>query len=383
MNAVAATESETAPSVEDGFSFREIAMALIEPPAGPQAPGGPTGEPAADQKSADLAARLARLKVREVLLSSFTTKERGLITAFLESHLRRAWRLPESGRTRSAKFRRPSVVATSIGHLTSGKPGDVLEESRKIAERLVAVTPTRASRGLLMVLPFRLGKRSYVGLFKFDPGARDSIYLKEDEAGQMLLELAARRVAYELPEPGERVLKWAVIPHPTEDAFQIKLRDEQGDREPAFYFVEFLECQDYESEGVQAAEAFKLILKHSKEKLRLQAARAGTTRVSHQAVQSRQPVTLPSLVQWVRQTGLVKDEELADFEARLRASPAASLRARPEVFERLQLTYELSSGVEISGSLADVLGQVTVTKSRHGYSFSLDAQDYEIAVRKV
>lgn len=383
MNAVAAIEPETAPAVEKGFSFRTIAMALIEPPAGPQASGGPTGEPPADPKGADLEARLARLKVREVLLSSFTTKERELITAFLKSHLSRAWRLPESGRTRSANFSPGSVVAACIRSLTSDQVGNILEESRKIAERLVTVTPAGASRGLLMVLPFSLGPRNYVGLFKLDPGAHDSIYLKEDDAGQMLLELAARRVAYELPEPGERVLKWAVIPHPADDLSQLKLRDEQGDREPAFYFVEFLECQDYESEGVQAATGLEVTLKHAKEKLRLQAARQGALRVSQRAVESPEPVSLSTLVQWVRETGLVKDEELADFEARLLASPAAGMRARPGVFERLRLTYKLSSGVEISGSLAAVLSQVTVARSRQSYSFSLDAQDYEIAVRQV
>ena len=197
---------------------------------------------------------------------------------------------------------------------------------------------------------------------------------------QSSLELAARRVEYELPQPGDRVLKWAVMPHPTNEEFEIKLRDEQGDREPAFYFIDFLECRDYASGGWQAAQAIELVLQHSKEKRRLQAARKGATQVATNASHSQEAVTLPTLLEWIKDSGLVREAELDAFEERIRSSPAAGLRARPEMFKRLRLTYELSTGIKVSGTLLEVLGQVKVQHGGQLYRFSFDSQDYEISV---
>lgn len=373
MNAVAEAEVTPVTTLEEELLFQGIAIALIEPPKAAE-----RDDQAASEKEVER--RLRELTVREVDLSAFTSGEREIIEDFLTSHLSRAWRLPESGRTRSARFQPDSLIGGVFNRL--GTPGrdDFLADSHRIARRLVKVTPSRASRGLLMVLLFQRADVDYLGLFKFDPGTHDSIYLKEDDAGQMLLELAARRVEYELPQPGDRVLKWAVIPHPTNEDFEIKLRDEQGDREPAFYFVDFLECRDYESGGWQAAQAIELVLQHSKEKRRLQAARTGTTQVATNASHSQEAVTLPTLLEWLQESGLVREAELEAFKERIRSSRAADLRAQPEVFKRLRLTYELSTGIKISGTLLEVLGQVKVQRSGSLYRFSFDSQDYEISV---
>jgi len=379
MSAVAEPEAQAEKKPEPDFVFHDIALALVEP-----AKRTPPDLAEDDQKAWETAERKERkdaLQVRGVDLKSFEPKDRSLIFDFLNSHLARVWRLREGGRTRSANFRRGSLVAACYGRMTSAKPAKFLEESRKIAERLIEVTPWQASRGLLMILHFRHAGTPHLGLFKFDPGAHDSIYLKEGTAGQMLLELAASRVAYELPEPGDRVLKWAVTPHPAGADFQIKLRDEQQrDVEPAYYFVEFLECQDFENEGRLAARFVAQVLEHAKDERRLQAARTGVSRVAGQAGSSAARVDLPTLVQWVQKAGLVKDGELASFENRLRQAGVDRLQAPPNVFNNLQLSYVLSTGITISGSLSDILNQVQIKRVGPVYEFSLAVANYSVSV---
>jgi len=153
----------------------------------------------------------------ETDLAAFTHPEDiKALRAFFFGHLGKVWKAREGRRTFAARL---STLADmrryydGLLHDTS----KFFERSRDIARRLYdASQGRRALRGLLMVLWFRAkgDKRQFLGLFKMDPGLSDKIALQQDEAGNALLDLAVRHIEQALPDPRDRVLKWAIIPHP-------------------------------------------------------------------------------------------------------------------------------------------------------------------------
>lgn len=351
------TRDLAAPTTDSRFGLRRVAISYIEP-------GGSVEE----------------LRLQEVDLETYPLSQREIIERYLNEHLERAWTLPESGRTLSANFTPESVVKKAWNRVLKN-PVRFMDEGRGLAERLLQETPPWASPGVLLLLFFKAGGTPYLGLFKLDPGAHDRIWLKTGPAGKLLLELAAKHVRYELPEPGERVLKWAITPHPSNPEYQIKLRDEQGP-ELAIYFARFLECEDYIPEPDQASTVIERALTHARDKERLAQVPQAIQQLLAKAAQAGRAIDLDELMNWLAEVGLVEAGDRDAFEDTLADTPAERLRVASDVLQRLRVEYRLKPcSLVISGNIADVLSLVDVTEQGGQYRFCMEAPDYAVRVR--
>ncbi len=201
-----------------------------------------------------------------------------------------------------------------------------------------------------MVLWFQVSEdeRPFLGLFKMDPGRSERVALQQDEAGNVLLRLAVRYIEQALPDPRDRVLKWAVIPHPTRRAFDVKAKDEQGGSDPAQYFIDFLDCKCRPSEKKHAHGLLRALSGYAQEQ---HAAEDWRTAV-YELVQELgdEPVITPDVVvKKGEETGVLESfqeqafrKKLVDFEAEDLYISSSSLRA-------VKIQYDLSNGIVIRG----------------------------------
>lgn len=322
-------------------------------------------------------------------LEAYSGPDLDIIERFLDRHLKRAWNLPEGGRTRSARFKDGSAIQAAYEKLTSDL-GAFRAQSQAIAQRLFEVTPEprppiEASKGVLLILWFEKvdEERPFLGLLKLDPRARDNVFLERKTVDEFLLRIAVQHLDFALPEPGDRVLKWAIAPHPSEERYQVKLRDEQGDRDPAFYFVDFLQCKDFEAERDQAATALTELQEMLKDLGRPEAPKKGVPKVLATATAARKPVTSDMIIQWALRRGLIQQKEVADLRKRLDTSKAAGMAVSPSAFANLGMQYTLKGGggITISGRLVDVLSLVDITRDGADYVFNITTPDYQVDVQ--
>lgn len=317
--------------------------------------------------------------------AGYGKEEKGIIQDFMDQHLSRAWDLPETGRTRSAIFAPRSPIAETYDELRR-HPRKLLSEARNIANHLLEVTPKAASRGVLLTIWFNKygeAKRPHLGLLKLEPGKRDTVFLEKNAAGE-LLKIAVEHQEYALPEPGERVLKWAITPHPNpQSRYEIKLRDEQNRGDPASYFVEFLACTEFFAERDQAAAAIEELLGHTQDKGRLQRAENKVPRLVAKAEAASVLITEDEVVEWAVDHRLVSSEEGAEFRRRLSASKARGMKISPKAFQNLKMKYHLTvgDGVTISGRLADLLSYVTVRRGGPEFLFTIATPKYRAEVK--
>ena len=291
------------------------------------------------------------LATGEINLEVFDrARDREVLRSFFSGHLNKVWTTAEGRRTFAAKFDRSSVMRQYYQEL-SRDTSSFFERSCDIARRLHSSSQKRrASRGLLMVLWFQVSEdeRPFLGLFKMDPGRSERVALQQDEAGNVLLRLAVRYIEQALPDPRDRVLKWAVIPHPTRRAFDVKAKDEQGGSDPAQYFIDFLDCKCRPSEKKHAHGLLRALSGYAQE----QHATEDWRTAVYELVQELgdEPVITPDVVvKKVEETGVLEGfqeqafrEKLADFEAEDLYISSSSLRA-------VKIQYDLSNGIVIRG----------------------------------
>jgi hypothetical protein len=130
-------------------------------------------------------------------------QDREVLRNFFSGHLTKTWTATEGRRTFAATFGWSSAMRQHYEEL-SRDTSSFFERSCDIARRLHSSSQKRrASRGLLMVLWFRVpgDERPFLGLFKMDPGRSERVALQQDEAGNVLLQLAVQYIEQALPDP--------------------------------------------------------------------------------------------------------------------------------------------------------------------------------------
>ena len=169
-----------------------------------------------------------------------------VLNDFFKGHIERIWLDKESQKTCAASFKESSDVRDFYAKIIENR-SQFFKHTCEMARQLYVASPNTASKGILMILLFSVGTESspFLGLLKMDPGRKDTITLEEDNEGNILLDLAVRTIKQALPDPrGEKILKWAVIPHPSRRTFDLKVKDEQGGTDRAKYFMKFLGCEE-------------------------------------------------------------------------------------------------------------------------------------------
>jgi 37-kD nucleoid-associated bacterial protein len=314
--------------------------------------------------------------------ASYSKQQKAAIQSFLAGHLQRAWDTAEGGRTRAARFEENSPVREFSSKLPEA-PQEFFEMSKSLAKRLYDISPVNASRGLLLVLRFTVPDASqpFLGLFKLDPGDRDQIALERDEQGQILLKLAVAHIQEALPEPGDRVLKWALIPHPpvADDSsqFDLKLRDEQQAKiDPAAYFEGFLGCVSQPSTNQEIREVGRVVREYAEERHPRQDWRPKLDTIVRSLGEGKEVVTPAVVASKIEQAAVFTGFDRKVFQKRLAASGARDMRIGPERFRSARIRYELPSGIVIHGPADKMEEKVTVVATADGYLIQVSTSDY-------
>jgi nucleoid associated protein NdpA len=319
-----------------------------------------------------------RLSRAEVKLDSYPQAQQKTIRDFLTGHIERAWGAEESKRTRPANFRDDSSVRAFYAQL-SGDGDGFFDTSKTLARNLYDLSPSNASRGLLLVLWFTVpdAPQKFLGLFKLDPGRRDQIALDRDDSGQTLLKLAVQSIEEALPEPGDRVLKWALIPHPPTEGepsrFDLKLRDEQQRGvDPAAYFEKFLGCITRPSVKQEIDAVISVLEKYAQERHPEQDWQRQLEPFVRTLGTEKEPVTPDAVVRGVEKAAMFTGFDRPAFQAKLDASEAREMKVAPARFQQARIRYELEpSGIVVSGPATAMEEQVEIKEVAGGYEIRI------------
>jgi len=314
----------------------------------------------------------------EIDLTVFTHPEDiKALQTFFSGHLNKVWAAREGRKTFAAHFSESADMHRYYKEL-SQDTSSFFKRSCDIAQRLHdASQKRRASRGLLMVLWFRVSgdKRQFLGLFKMDPGRSEKITLQQDEAGNVLLNLAVRHIEHALPDPRDRVLKWAVIPHPTRRAFDIKAKDEESGADPARYFVDFLDCKPRPSEKEQAHGLIKALTTYAQE---CHTDEDWETAVHDLITElTKEPVITPTVVvKKVEEIGVLEGFQEEVFRDTL-GDLAEDLYISSSTLRATKIQYKLPSGIIIKGPRGVVESLVQIVPTDGEVEFRIRATSYK------
>lgn len=277
-------------------------------------------------------------------------RELAAMEAFFGGHLARLWSAPENSKTRAARFLPNSTVKRLYEDVTAN-PDHFFTRSCELAQRLYNVSSGRqASPGLIMAVLFRKDhdSRDFLALLKMDPGRVNRITLRQSEYGEVLLDLAVQSIDQALPSVDDRLLKWALIPHPTRPAFDVKVRDDQAGVDIAQYFMEFLGCEERKTEKEQLEDFFVAFPAYASENHAHQDWRAALQKVYKEL--ETVPMINPQAVERTASTsGVLEGFDPGRFEQCLRDYEIDDLNIRASFLRGARRVIKLSNGIEIKG----------------------------------
>jgi hypothetical protein len=318
-----------------------------------------------------------RLAPSEIDLTVFEPDEAHVIHDFFSGHLDKVWEAQEGRRTFAAKFR--SDAMAQHYQAISGDASSFFERSCQIAQRLHTVSKkVPASPGLLMVLWLLVpgDEQPYLGLFKMDPGEAERITLPLDEAGNLLLNLAVERIKRVLPDPRDRVLKWAVIPHPTRAGFDVKAKDEQGGVDPAWYFMDFLDCHAVPSEKRQTKGLLQALTAYAQERHAGEDWEPAVQGLLDQL--AARPVITPEVVtETIEKSKTFEGFQPEPFLTVLGDKKAGELRVTADQLQAIQIEYALDNDISIKGPRSVVENLVQVVPLDGGYEFRIRTPGFQ------
>ncbi len=292
-----------------------------------------------------------RFSEREIDLDDYKNPaDRQVIDAFFAGHLQDVWQAEEGSRTRAAFFEVDSQVKSCYQELLADSSG-FYDVSRLLAQRLHDVSKgVTTTKGLLLVLLFRRqgDERLFLGLFKMDHGPTGKVTLRLQEAQIFLLDLVVQHIEGALPDPGGRVQKWAVLPHPTRPAFEVKVKDETSRVEPAQFFLRFLGVKANLSEKRQVSVLFEAMRAYAEKNHASQDWKAALMEAANQL--EKYPLITPGVVAEVMggMYGLDGFKKV-DWMATLVGMNAGDLTVSSEALRGIKILYELPSGIILRG----------------------------------
>lgn len=290
---------------------------------------------------------------QQIALSSFPPDDQKAIQEFFASHLKHIWIANEARTISSAQFDGKSDIQKYYQDVNSN-PANFFADSCDMANLLnQASKGTNASDGVLMVLWFTADgdDRNFLTLMKMEPARADRIALTSK--GKQLLSLAVRHIDAALPEPGDKVLKWAITPHPNRPSYNVKVRDE----ELALYFMKFLGCAPRLSERKQIEKIVEILPKYT-----LQYHPSATSAVPAVLDELDQALLItPDLViNKLRQTKKYRNFDEKKFRDELDQAQIGDLAVSVNAWKATKIQYRLPSGIVIKGPRSVMENQVDV-----------------------
>jgi hypothetical protein len=224
-----------------------------------------------------------------------------------------------------------------------------------------------------MVLLFRseATTKKFLGLFKLDPFRESLIKLDSSTAG--LYALDVEEILQALPKANSnRVLKCAVVGHPTSKDYDLKFRDHQGGGETAQYFGEFLGCYIRSSDKKQMQKFFKSIeeylQKNNKSAFWLEKAPVLISEFSRQA----RPLDFNDLVRTTQRVGVFPGHNTTAVKKIL----GEKMKPEEVYFSKdfsgpKTMTYSLPSGISINGPIGAMNDYVRIDPRGNNVTFRI------------
>jgi nucleoid-associated protein YejK len=292
-----------------------------------------------------------RFSRREIDLSAYDRPEdRQALAEFFAGHLEDVWKAEESLRTRTAFLDADSQVKSCYLELL-GNLDRFFDISHHLAQRLHDVSKgVTSAKGLLMVIWFqRQGyEQPFLGLFKMDHGPAEKIILHMEEAEEFLLDLAVQHIDQALPDPGGRVQKWAVLPHPNRPAFDVKVKDETSSSEPAQFFMKFLGAKATLSEKRQAGVLLEAMHAYAEKRHPGQDWKEALIEAADRL--EKYPVITPAVVvQVMEETSGMENFQRDKFLSILAGMNASDLNISSAALRSSKILYSLPSGIILRG----------------------------------
>jgi len=291
-----------------------------------------------------------------------------ILHSFFKDHLKRIWLDKESQKTCAASFKEASDIRDFYTRITTNG-SEFFTCTCEMARQLYVASPNTASRGLLMVLLFRVAgdDEKYLGLLKMDPGRKDAVTLGEDDNGNILLDLAVRTINQVLPDPSEKILKWAIIPHPARRTFDLKVKDEQSSADRAMYFMKFLGCEEKPSAIEQSSVLVEVIQNFTKEFAPKELdCRATTDSLVEKIAESDAIITVESVVETVRESDNFINFDEANLRKKFEEANILDLCIPPEKFRDAKIQYKLPNGIIIKGPREAMENYIKVESNDNG-----------------
>jgi Nucleoid-associated protein len=320
-----------------------------------------------------------RFSPHEVDLAAFTRlDDLEAIESFFFGHLTEVWTASEGSRTRAATFGQMADMRHYYDELTHDISQFFLR-SCTMAQRLYDVSHgLRTSPGLLMILWVRKtgDPRPFLTLFKMDPGRTDKITLRIDAAGEILLDLAVHHIEQTLPDTSDRVLKWAVIPHPTRHTFDVKVKDKEGGADLAQYFMTFLGCEARSTEKQQVQSLLEALPAYAQDYHAHEDWETGVREVIKELESA--PIITPEVVtKKVQELNVFEGFQVEAFRSTLANFKAADLDISPKVLRATKIEYELPSGILIRGPIAAMESFVKPIPQNGDIEFRIRTPSYD------
>ncbi|MEI7848666.1 MAG: nucleoid-associated protein [Chloroflexota bacterium] len=185
------------------------------------------------------------------------------IIDFLETLTNKLWDAEDSGNTVSGLFNIGVTASRARPFIQAilENPDTILNNSKKLADLLYQVSPSNASRGILVVILCRdtNSDQRYVAIYKIKCEDENVIKIL---AGDNMPEITVEEVRNIL---FKELQKGALIPHPDKQQYDLKVTDLQS-AEPRKYFGStFLGCTTKKSDEFQIKKLVPELVKFAKD----------------------------------------------------------------------------------------------------------------------
>jgi len=185
------------------------------------------------------------------------------IVDFLERLTNKLWDAEDSGNTVSGLFNNgvPSSRARPFIHSILENPDTILDNSKKMADLLFQVSPSNASRGILVVILCRdtNSDQKYIAIYKIKCEDEQVIKIL---SGDNLPEITVEEVTNIL---FKELQKGALIPHPDKKQYDLKVTDLQSSEPRKYFSSTFLGCTTKKSDELQIKKLVPELVKFADE----------------------------------------------------------------------------------------------------------------------
>ena len=316
-----------------------------------------------------------KLSKQEFLLASLKGSIEGeKVEKFFKNHLEEIMGAKEGEKkVYSANFGKDSFICASYEAIKKDEKQFFLQ-SCKMAQQLYVATPGAASAGLLVVLFFNVNGKDdpFLGLLKMDLREEDKITLSWDEKANSA-SLIVKFIDNVLPDVGEKVLKWAVLPNPTCLEINILLRDAQTPG-VAYYFKDFLGCITEPKEGIQRKGLFNAIEIYAQEYAKEVLPDTAVRTIANKLSETDMMIITPEvIIEEIREIGIFKKFDGEVFGKMLeKEANSEIIHIFPDKIRDTEVEFTLTNGIKIRTPYSEIGNSLKIEEYPNKSVFTIE-----------